>query len=103
MLVRLEIKVTEMNQLNRAGREYQDIMACGLYITVILTMYVVCHSVTVSHHYQWLSHHSLTVEAAFFENFHLLLCLEPERGDAVQPVFRHHPTEEWQVGRTAPG
>ena len=47
--------------------------------------------------------HSLTVEAAFFENFHLLLRLEPERGDAVEPVLRHDATEEGEVGRAAPG
>ena len=48
----------------------------------------------------WL--HSLTVEAAFFENFHLLLGLESEGGDAVYPVLRtwHQAAEEWNVGRT---
>ena len=75
--------------------------------TVILTICSVtvsqCHSVTsLIILYQWLGDHSLTVEAAFFENFHLLLCLEPERGDAVQPVFRHDATEEGEVGRAAP-
>ena len=64
---------------------------------------MLCVTVSQCHITDYLYQHSLTIEAAFFENFHLLLCLEPERGDAVQPVFRHDPTEEWQVGRAAPG
>ena len=81
--MRVEIKVTERIQLNMGRKQNRlgnvDYVAAG-------------------------GPPSLTVEAAFFENFHLLLSLEPQRGDAVQPVLRHgEATEEGEVWRTAPG
>ena len=79
--MRVEIKVTERIQLNMGRKQNRlgnvDYVAAG-------------------------GPPSLTVEAAFFENFHLLLGLESEGGDAVYPVLgtRHEAAEEWNVWRT---